>query len=115
VIQQGWVLSAHDISDGGIAVALAEMTFGAEIGIQVQVPSALATEKTLFSETGGFILEVAKDKLAQLAEAFATRNVPLIHLGKTTKQSVLQIQGVIDLPVTSAQRAWENGLREKCL
>ena len=49
-IQQGLVLSAHDISEGGIAVALAEMSFKNKIGVNVDIPGDLPTDKKLFSE-----------------------------------------------------------------
>lgn len=113
--QQGLVLAAHDISEGGVAVALAEMSFKHQIGIKVTVPSALATEKTLFGETGGFILEVARDKLNQLKKIFAMHSIAVIELGVTTTTSRLQMNGVIDVAVSEAKSAWENGLRERLL
>ena len=52
-IDQGLVLACHDISEGGIATALAEMTFGNAIGLTVHIDSNLSNDKILFSETGG--------------------------------------------------------------
>jgi phosphoribosylformylglycinamidine synthase len=114
-IQQGLVLSAHDISDGGIAVALAEMSFKNQIGICVTLLGDLSETKKLFSETGGFILEIAKNKVAELKKIFARYQLVLIHIGQTTQQPQLQIQNCIDMPVDEAKKAWENGLREKLL
>jgi phosphoribosylformylglycinamidine synthase II len=115
VIQQGLVLSAHDISDGGLAVALTEMTFKNGIGVLCEVAGALAVDKKLFGETGGFILEVARDKLNAVTAVFARQGLPVISLGQTTTQARLQIQGVIDVTLAAAHAAWENGLREKLL
>jgi phosphoribosylformylglycinamidine synthase II len=114
-IQQGLVLSAHDISDGGLAVALAEMTFKNAIGVQVEVAGELAADKKLFGETGGFILEVAPDKISALTKVFARHQITVITLGHTNASARLQIQNLIDVTVAAASQAWENGLREKLL
>lgn len=114
-IQQELVLAAHDISEGGIAVALAEMSFKNGIGIMVDLPGDLADEKKLFSETGGFILEVASEKLSQLQKIFAHYHVPIFKIGQTSTQSLLRMRNCIDVPIAAAKNAWENGLREKLL
>lgn len=115
VIQQGFVLSSHDISDGGVAVALAEMTFKNQYGVHATIPGELDLPKKLFSETGGFILEVALDKLDDVKKVFSDFHVPLYHIGKTTKQNTIFINDVIQLPIHVAMTAWEHGLREKLL
>ncbi len=114
-IQQGLVLSSHDISDGGVAVALAEMTFKNHYGVHATIPGELALHKRLFSETGGFILEVAPEKLDNVTKIFSNVDMPLYRIGKTTKQHMIIINDVICVPVKEAQTAWENGLREKLL
>lgn len=112
-ISQGLVLSAHDISDGGLAVALAEMSFKKNIGALIEIPGELGVAKKLFGETGGFILEVAKDKLTAFKKIFARYNVPVFELGETTKESWLRMQDCVAVEVKEAKWAWENGLREK--
>ena len=52
------VLAAHDISDGGIAIAISEMAFKNKIGFEVNIQSELRPDIWLFSETGGFVIEV---------------------------------------------------------
>lgn len=112
-IQQALILSAHDISDGGIAVALAEMSFKNKMGVRVTIPGDLTVEKKLFSETGGFVLEVAKDKIISVKKLFAHYNIPLLALGETIHEPRLQMNEVIDITIADAKKAWENGLREK--
>ncbi|MCD6040184.1 MAG: purL [Gammaproteobacteria bacterium] len=114
-IQQGLILSAHDISEGGLAVALAEMSFNNEIGVQITIPGLLRDEKKLFSETGGFILEVTKEKLTDVNKIFSNYKIALINLGQTLSQPFLKMQGCIDMEIKQAKMAWENGLREKLL
>jgi phosphoribosylformylglycinamidine synthase II len=115
VIQQGLVLSAHDISDGGVAVALAEMSFKKFIGVKVEIPGSLVPEKKLFGESGGFILEVAKEKLSALKAIFARHDIPVYPIGQTQILPRLQMQASVDVMISDAKHAWENGLREKLL
>jgi phosphoribosylformylglycinamidine (FGAM) synthase-like enzyme len=114
-IQAGFVLSAHDISEGGIAAALAEMSFKNQIGVKVEVPGELSAAQLLFSETGGFVLEVARDKIKELKAHFANQQVPVFVIGDTTHEPCLQLNGVIDVPISQAKAAWEQGLRDKLL
>ncbi|MDX1900535.1 MAG: phosphoribosylformylglycinamidine synthase subunit PurL [Gammaproteobacteria bacterium] len=110
-IEQGLILSAHDISEGGLAVALAEMSFVNQIGVNVIVPGELATSKKLFSETGGFVLEVAKSNLQKFKNIFMHHKVAFENIGETISEKTLQIQKVISLSIEEACRAFENGLR----
>jgi phosphoribosylformylglycinamidine synthase subunit PurL len=114
-IEQQLVLAAHDISDGGAAVALAEMSFKNGIGCSVTIPGNLSLEKKLFSETGGFILEVAPEHLAALSSLLASYAVPFFNIGKTSNDGRIKLNTVIDLAVQEAKVIWENGLREKLL
>ena len=114
-IQQKLVLSAHDVSEGGVAVALAEMSFKNNLGVDVDVAGDLSNEKKLFGETGGFILEVARDKVKEIKKLFEAQQLPLFVIGETTSAAQLRMNGVIDISICDAKRAWENGLREKLL
>ncbi|HBU06611.1 MAG TPA: phosphoribosylformylglycinamidine synthase subunit PurL [Candidatus Magasanikbacteria bacterium] len=107
------ILSAHDISDGGVAITLAEMSFGKEIGFSVQIESQLRTDKILFSETGGFVIEVESHKVDSIKSIFEKYNVELFNIGKTTSDKNLKINNVVDLNLLKAKEGWINGLREK--
>ena len=50
-IQSGLVRSAHDLSEGGLAVALAESCISGNVGAQVNVETALRADHALFSES----------------------------------------------------------------
>lgn len=114
-VQQNLILSAHDISDGGLAVAIAEMSFKNQIGAHIEIPGELSPAKKLFSETGGFILEVAQDKVSALKKHFLQHHVSIFILGETIREQRLQMQNVINVEISAAKTAWENGLREKLL
>ncbi|MBC8402387.1 MAG: phosphoribosylformylglycinamidine synthase subunit PurL, partial [Candidatus Marinimicrobia bacterium] len=112
-VERELLLSAHDIADGGLAVALAEMTFANGIGCDMNIPGSLRADKKLFSETGGFILEVLRDN-KEAVEALLSRYKLTINLiGYTTDHQVIIINDCIRLPVNRAQDTWSNGLREK--
>ncbi|HAT1772752.1 TPA: phosphoribosylformylglycinamidine synthase subunit PurL [Legionella pneumophila] len=114
-IQQGLINAAHDISEGGVAVALAEMSFKNSLGVAVQINGELSADKLLFGETGGFILEMDKKHKPAFDKLATQYQVPYMVIGHTTEQPVLQMNSVINLPVNEAKQAWENGLRERLL
>lgn len=115
LIREGLVLACHDISDGGLAVALAEMSFPNCIGCAVKVDSELPPSRVLYSETGGFILEVNQDKLASVLEILEDRQLVFQRIGRTTSTPRLSMQDVVDIDLNVARERWENGLREKLL
>jgi phosphoribosylformylglycinamidine (FGAM) synthase-like enzyme len=136
-IESGLVNSCHDISDGGLATCLAEMTFRHNIGCNIEIPlsnehnagvftkalfeitsnkfvdARLPLDKFLFSQTGGFILEVSDQNLEAVTANFAKYNIPTYNLGKTTNDNKIQIADVINLDLETAKERWTNGLREK--
>lgn len=94
-IQQGLIASAHDISEGGLALALVEMTMpqrgiSRNIGVSIQLDfldASLRSDVALFSETGGFILEVTEEN-ADAFEAAVQRSGCLCQvIGKTMVNS----------------------------
>ncbi len=108
-INAGLVLSAHDISDGGIAVALAEMSFANSIGCDVKILGNLSDEIKLFTETGGFVLEVDENNIAKVQNILDDRYVDFEIIGRTTESPQLCMQGCIDLPISQAQKTWDEG------
>ena len=111
-IDGGLVLSCHDISDGGVASALAEMTFGNDIGCDINIDSNLLNEKLLWSETGGFILEISLENVDGIKIIFSHVELDVYEIGKTIG-NLIQINNVVGLTVNKAKEAWTNGLREK--
>lgn len=114
-INAGLITAAHDISEGGCAAALAEMSFKHSIGVKVEIPGELANDKKLFSETGGFILEVGREHIKAVQALFAERQVSCSVIGTTQVQPQLQMNDVIDLEVEQAKNAWINGLRARLI
>jgi phosphoribosylformylglycinamidine synthase len=111
-IDSGFVLSCHDIADGGVASALAEMTFTNSIGCNVNIESNLSPDKILFSETGGFILEVLPKNIDTIKSVFSNYGLDAFEIGSTGGQSI-EINSITDIYVSETKKAWTNGLREK--
>ena len=111
-IDRGLFLSCHDIADGGVASAISEMTFGNSIGCNVKIESDLSPDKILFSETGGFILEILPKNINALKSVFSNYGLDVFEIGTTGGESI-NINEAVDLAVFNAREAWRNGLRDK--
>ena len=111
-VDGGLVLSCHDIADGGIASALAEMTFKNSIGCNVNIDSDLSPDKILFSETGGFVLEVLPKNIDVIKSIFSNYGLDIFDIGSTGGESI-EINSITDIYVNETKKAWTNGLREK--
>ncbi len=89
-IGRGAIRACHDLSEGGLAVALAEMAFAGHLGVQVDLSpalqaTALAPTELLFSESNSrFVIEVANEREKELLECFD--DVPLVKLGRVSDQ-----------------------------
>lgn len=112
-ISGGLVLSAHDVSEGGLAVTLAEMAFSGKAGIDATLPDALPPAAALFSESPGrFVLEVAPENAAALQEIF--QGLPLVQIGQATADPArfrIAIGNVtLEDDVTTLKQIWKSGL-----
>ncbi len=114
-IQAGCVRSCHDLSEGGLAVAAAEMAFAGGLGIRIDAGKLPAKEEisqaaALFGESAGrFLVEVCEDQ----AEAFekAMADVPFAALGCVRRDLKVEIclgsKVCIDLSIQEAKQAWQ--------
>ena len=113
-IKEGFVLSAHDVSEGGLAVTLAEMAFSMKAGIEADLSRDLSAMVQLFSESPArFVLEVPAEDLKNVQELFAGQ--PCAVLGSTTgahRRLVIR-QGaglVLDESIADLKSIWKGGL-----
>jgi len=83
VVASGLVPCAHDVSEGGLAVALAECCFAPEpIGVRVALEPGMRLEALLFGESTGRVLVATRDPAALLARA-RRAGVAARHIGET--------------------------------
>ena len=107
----GLLRSAHDCSDGGIAVTLAECCFDAGA---TGVTADLGSEIELFSESASrIVVSVAASKEQELLARAAAAGVPARRIGTTGGARIaLGVHGtnVIDVAVAEAERLWGTAL-----
>jgi len=112
-ILAGIVKSAHDCSDGGLAVALAECCILEEVGFESGVTLARVPRRwdaALFSERQSrIVVSLAPDQIPRLNQLAVELGVPMLQLG-VTGGSRLKISENVDLPVSEITGAWSNGL-----
>ncbi|WP_418064149.1 phosphoribosylformylglycinamidine synthase subunit PurL [Pimelobacter simplex] len=100
----GIATSAHDLSDGGLAQALAEAAMVSGIGARVALDGDAFVG--LFAESAArALVTVATDDLAELRALCARHDVPLTELG-TTGGDALVVEGQFDVPLDELRAAW---------
>lgn len=113
-IRKGLVKSAHDLSEGGLGVALAESCFGKEFGAEVALESALRPDVLLFSESQSRILLSTAQEQAEAVLALAAElGVPAQVIGKTGGSSlVVKVNGAeaINASIQEVKAAWKDAI-----
>ena len=90
-----------------------EMTFKNNIGCSANIPGILSNDVKLFSETGGFVLEVGPDNCVAVTKIFSKYGIKVHDIGTTTESDLILMNQLTDLTINEARTAWTNGLREK--
>jgi phosphoribosylformylglycinamidine synthase len=115
-IAEGLAVSCHDCSEGGLAVALAEMAFSGGLGIEADLrglarsDDCSRTDTQLFSEsTSRYIMEVEPENYDAFAKLML--NLPFGQIGKVVEEKTLTIktddgQTVVDLALDVLKEAW---------
>jgi phosphoribosylformylglycinamidine synthase len=108
-IRQGLVESAHDLAEGGLAVAVSESLFGTELGAEVKVEGIAVS--ALFSESQSrFLLSVKKENKEQFESLVDAANL----IGEVTDSATLKISSenetFILSQVTELEKAWRGAI-----
>jgi len=108
-IRQGLVSCAHDCSEGGLLIALAEMTFANTIGMKGAMPFA-HTAGNLFGEAQSrIVVSVDSANLPALQQLCESEGVPTLVLG-TTGGTAIDIEGLVYSPVDELRDVYEGSL-----
>lgn len=110
-MRHGFIKSAHDCSDGGLAVAIAESCIAGDIGFTGGGCRVLGRlDDSFFGELQSRIVVSLSPGSAAKLENIATRwRVPLALLGKVGGRHLL-MEDYIDLPLAKIAKAWGKGL-----
>ncbi|KEO81542.1 phosphoribosylformylglycinamidine synthase subunit PurL [Tumebacillus flagellatus] len=113
-IQEGRIRAAHDLAEGGLAVALSESCIGGKLGATIELNSTQRLDEVLFGEAGSRILvEVAPEQLSGVEALFAKAGVSSTVLG-TVGGDRLEIrvngEAVISDAVTHLESTWRGAI-----
>jgi phosphoribosylformylglycinamidine synthase len=120
-IEKGIIASCHDCSDGGMAVALAEMAFAGDLGMDIALKAPIPEDQEclrdhvlLFSESNSRFVAEVKDEKKFLA---AMRGVPVWKLGKVTPGRTFSVRGgggreIISTDIDKLKAAWKRPFKD---
>ncbi|MSQ40613.1 MAG: phosphoribosylformylglycinamidine synthase subunit PurL [Dehalococcoidia bacterium] len=112
LVQEGVVRSAHDCSDGGLAVALAESAMLDGLGFHGDFQVGGRWDAALFGEAQSrIVVSLAFERVVDLERIAREEGVPWARLGVVDGSS-FTLAGLLDLPVEEIARAWRGGLEE---
>ena len=119
-IVEGLIESCHDLSEGGLAVAVAEMAFAGDLGVDIALASLVAGSgvecdaSLLYSESNTrFVIEVRPEHAERVAELL--RECPATEIGQVTDSDQVRFSGVggedvIQSSLAELRSAWKQPL-----
>ena len=113
-VERGIIRSAHDCSDGGLAVALAECCIQGSVGVEAAVGTSSRWDAALFGERQSrIVVSVASGRTREFEALAQAAAVPAVRLGETGGDRFRiddRRDASIDLPVSELTAAWSGGL-----
>ena len=108
LIEAGRVDTVHDVSDGGLLVAIAEMAMAAGIGARIALPKDATAIPFLFGEDQArYVLAAPETVARRIVEQAKAAGVPALLLG-TTQGDKIEIEGLGHVPLHTLKRAHES-------
>ena len=108
--QPGVVSAAHDVSEGGVAQAIAELAIYSNKGVSLDVSGVYDDVFTaLFSESASRVVVAATDGAAMVRRA-QELGIPVVKIGETIDEPVVRVEGQFEVPVAELTRAWTETL-----
>jgi phosphoribosylformylglycinamidine synthase len=112
--REGLLRSAHDVAEGGLAVALAECCITSEttapLGARIELEGGFRPDALLFGESHArMIVSVRRRHLTRLREIARREDVPISVIGEVRGRA-LEIGDLIGVDVATLRECWRNGL-----
>ena len=119
-ISTGLIESCHDLSEGGLAVAIAEMAFAGDLGVDADLNKLAAASgiscdtRLLFSESNTrFLIEVTPENADRVGELLNA--CPLTEIGQVTADASVSVVGasgstVLQSDISDLRSAWKQPL-----
>ena len=116
---QSIIKSAHDISEGGFAVALAECCFSPDgtRGVLVKAPdineNSLRSDLFLFSETQSRVIaSISENDWEKIEEIASGYGVPVLRAGVVVNDDRFCVQDSIDMKISAVHDSWAIGFQK---
>ena len=111
-IKNNIIKSAHDCSEGGLAVNLAESCFRNGLGVNIEINEKTSKKALLFGESQSRIVVSISEKQASKLENIAVKNcVPYEHIG-VVKGKQFKFNNLINLDVEEMKAKWETAIEK---
>jgi len=113
-VRERLLRSLHDVGEGGLAVALAECSFGGPgLGARIALERGIRTDALLFGESQSrMVASLRRRQLGRLRDLARREDVPLTVLGEVRGQSLV-VGELIDLPLAAARERWRRALERR--
>jgi phosphoribosylformylglycinamidine synthase subunit PurL len=116
-IDKEYVSACHDVSEGGIAVCISEMTIGGDIGAVIDVSNInknLRTDFKIFSESNTrWVMEIKKKYKTDFERILKKQNTPFIKIGLTKEKNLVikdQNKEFINIDISVLRNLWKNAI-----
>jgi len=110
MIRSDQTTAVHDISDGGLVMALTDMALASNLGAKIQIPREADAHITLFGEDQArYIITCKPEKTSELLRHAETAGVPAVKIGTVTP-SALIIEGHATISLNMLRTAHEDWL-----
>ncbi len=121
-IRSGLALACHDISEGGLFVAVAEMVIGGwgtgrkGASIELDFGGDAAEVELLFSEGGGYVVEVLPERVGEVSSICESHGAKVSRLGRTVEEQVLEVRKrgrtILKIGIDEMRDAWSSALEK---
>ncbi len=112
-IRNGRISAAHDLAEGGLLVALAEMLFAPDhtFGASVTIPWENRADACLFGESQSRVIVAVPPALTrQVLEAARQASVPAVYLGQATVAPLLKLNGHLQWDAQNLRQIWSQAI-----
>jgi phosphoribosylformylglycinamidine synthase len=106
LVRDGLVHSAHDCSDGGLAVTLAESCISGKLGAQIDLAEAPTAERLFGEAPSRIVISVSQEQSAAARQRLDAAGIPVADLGEVGGDR-LTVHGALDVPVTELEATWD--------
>ena len=111
LIKEGFIISGHDVSDGGFITSICEMCFAGNLGCKLDISSYVSLYEFMFSEELGLVIEI-QPEYAKYVWDCLEHLVPIYPIGIITNTNNINItynkEVVLDEQMTDLREAWES-------